>query len=89
LEAAVRGGQGRLRAVMMTAMAMLGGMLPVAMGAEQTAPLGRAVMGGLVLATFATLTVVPALYAILQSSAGAHGRSLDPTDPTSRHYDPS
>jgi multidrug efflux pump subunit AcrB len=92
-QATVEGGQGRLRAVLMTAMAMIAGMLPIAIGigegAEQTAPLGRAVIGGLVLATFATLTAVPALYAILQRKAAGHSRSLDPTDPASRYYEAS
>ncbi len=56
----------RLRAVLMTAFAMMAGMAPIALGAEQTAPLGRAVLGGLALATVATLTVVPLFYQILQ-----------------------
>ena len=91
LDAAVEGGQGRLRAVLMTATAMIAGMLPIAIGmgegAEQTVPLGRAVIGGLLLATFATLTVIPAFYAILQSKASTQGRSLDPDDPMSKYYD--
>jgi multidrug efflux pump subunit AcrB len=73
----------------MTACAMIGGMIPLAMGAPQTAPLGRAVIGGLILATFATLTVVPALYALLQGGAPRHGASLDPDDPESRLYEPA
>ena len=68
-EAAVEGSAGRLRAVLMTAAAMMAGMFPLAMGAEQTAPLGIAVIGGLALATAATLLVLPALYAILQNNA--------------------
>lgn len=56
----------RLRAVLMTAFAMMAGMTPMALGAAQTAPLGRAVLGGLALATVATLTVVPLFYNILQ-----------------------
>ncbi len=87
-DAAVEGGSGRLRAVTMTAFAMIAGMIPVAMGAPQTAPLGKAVIGGLAAATFASLTVLPALYAILSSRA-AHTPSLDPDDPTSRYHEAS
>ncbi len=91
IAAALSGALGRLRAVLMTAGAMTAGMLPIAMGfgegAEQTAPLGRAVIGGLLMATFATLTVLPALYSLLQSRAGAVSPSLDPDDPVSRYYE--
>lgn len=91
LEAAVEGARGRLRAILMTAGAMIAGMIPIALafgeGAEQTAPLGRAVIGGLLVATFATLTVVPLVYAIVQRHAGLHSDSLDPTDPASRYYE--
>jgi multidrug efflux pump subunit AcrB len=90
-QAALEGARGRLRAVLMTAGAMIGGMIPIALaigeGAEQTAPLGRAVIGGLLVATFATLTVVPAAYAILQRRSGTHSTSMDPTDPASRYYE--
>ncbi|MBS1875844.1 MAG: efflux RND transporter permease subunit [Acidobacteria bacterium] len=84
--AAVEGGRGRLRAIVMTATAMTAGMVPIAAGAEQTAPLGRAVIGGLVVATFATLTVLPAVYAIFQGKAPTHSPSLDPSDPDSRFH---
>jgi multidrug efflux pump subunit AcrB len=80
--AAVEGGAGRLRAILMTAAAMIGGMLPIALGigeaGQQSAPLGRAVVGGLIFATIATLTVVPAIYAILQRRASASSASLLP-----------
>ena len=92
-EAAVAGSAGRLRAVLMTAIAMTAGMLPLAIGhsegGEQMQPLGIAVIGGLLLATFATLTVLPALYAILQSGAHKLSPSLDPDDPESSHYEAS
>jgi len=92
-EAAVAGSTGRLRAVLMTAIAMTAGMLPLALGrsdgGEQMQPLGIAVIGGLMLATFATLTVLPALYAILQSRAHKLSPSLDPDDPESTHYEAS
>lgn len=90
--AALEGGRGRLRAVLMTASAMVAGMVPIALGfgeaGEQTAPLGRAVIGGLIVATVATLTVLPSVYAILQRRAGTHSASLDPNDPSSRYYEP-
>ena len=67
--AAWEAGSSRLRPVLMTALAMIIGMLPMALGlgegGEQNAPLGRAVIGGLVLATFATLFFVPSVFAIL------------------------
>jgi multidrug efflux pump subunit AcrB len=69
-EAALAAGFTRLRPVLMTALAMIIGMLPMALafgeGAEQNAPLGRAVIGGLVVATAATLLVVPVFYSILR-----------------------
>src|SRR5256714_1827229 len=66
LEAAIEAGKTRLRPVLMTALAMILGMVPMAValgeGGEQNAPLGRAVIGGLIVATFVTLFVVPAVY---------------------------
>jgi len=56
-------------------------------GGSQTAPLGRAVIGGLIVSTFATLTVLPSIYAILQSKASVRSLSLDPMDPRSRYYE--
>jgi multidrug efflux pump subunit AcrB len=70
MEAALEAGRTRLRPVIMTAMAMIIGMIPMALGlgdaGEQNAPLGRAVIGGLALATVATLFVVPVVYASLR-----------------------
>jgi multidrug efflux pump subunit AcrB len=67
--AAVEGGRSRLRPILMTSVAMIAGMLPMAVGlgrtGAQTAPLGRAVVGGLALATVATLLVLPAVFALL------------------------
>jgi multidrug efflux pump subunit AcrB len=92
-DAAREGAQGRLRAVLMTASAMVMGMVPMALGlgegGEQTAALGRAVIGGLLFATFSTLTVLPAIYTLLQRRAGVQSPSLDPADPESRHYVPN
>jgi len=70
IEAAIEAGKTRLRPVLMTALAMILGMVPMALalgeGGEQNAPLGRAVIGGLVVATFITLFVVPAVYTLLR-----------------------
>jgi multidrug efflux pump subunit AcrB len=74
LIAALEAGTGRLRPVLMTALAMIIGMLPMAIGwgegGEQNAPLGRAVIGGLVIATFATLFFVPVVFRLLHRRAG-------------------
>jgi multidrug efflux pump subunit AcrB len=70
IEAALAAGQTRLRPVLMTALAMIIGMLPMSLGlgegGEQNAPLGRAVIGGLVVATVATLFFVPVVYSVLR-----------------------
>jgi multidrug efflux pump subunit AcrB len=70
LEAALEAGRTRLRPVIMTALAMIIGMMPMALGlgeaGEQNAPLGRAVIGGLAIATVVTLLVVPVVYATLR-----------------------
>jgi multidrug efflux pump subunit AcrB len=91
LEAAHEGATGRLRAVLMTAAAMIAGMAPMAIGlgegGSQAAPLGRAVIGGLILSTFTTLTVLPSIYAILQRRASTASPSLNPEDPSSRYYE--
>jgi multidrug efflux pump subunit AcrB len=72
-EAALNAGFTRLRPVIMTALAMIIGMLPMALalgeGGEQNAPLGRAVIGGLLLATVGTLFIVPVIYSLLKKSA--------------------
>jgi CzcA family heavy metal efflux pump len=74
--AVVEAGSTRLRPVLMTVIAMVGGMIPMAIGhgegAEQNAPLGRAVIGGLVVATLVTLFVIPLLYVL------AYGRAPSP-----------
>ena len=72
-EAALNAGHTRLRPVMMTALAMIIGMLPMALafgeGGEQNAPLGRAVIGGLLFATLGTLFLVPTIYSLLKKEA--------------------
>jgi multidrug efflux pump subunit AcrB len=91
LEAIREGAASRLRAILMTAAAMICGMAPMAIGwgegGAQSAPLGRAVIGGLVVSTFATLTILPSIYAILQRSGAVGSPSLNPMDPESRYHD--
>ncbi len=89
LDSAFVGASGRLRAVLMTAAAMICGMIPMALGTAEAgaAPLGRAVIGGLIISTFTTLTVLPALYAVLQSRAATTSSSLNPGDPESKYYE--
>src|SRR5438093_6300730 len=89
-DAAVEGGRGRLRAILMTATAMIAGMIPMALGTgdrAQIAPLGRAAIGGLLVATVATLTVLPAVYTLVQARVRTVSPTLDPDDPASAHYD--
>jgi multidrug efflux pump subunit AcrB len=90
--AAVTAAKGRLRPIIMTACAMIAGMMPMSLGleegSEQNAPLGRAVIGGMAFATFATLLVLPAVFSLLLSRASDQSPSLDPDDPASAHYDP-
>lgn len=92
-EAAFEGGVRRLRPILMTSLAMLAGMVPMALGlgegGDQTAPLGRAVIGGVLAATATTLLVLPALFAMVRQSSGTNSPSLDPADPASSHYRPN
>ncbi|GMW03027.1 MAG: multidrug transporter AcrB [Candidatus Hydrogenedentota bacterium] len=82
--AAVHGSVGRLRPILMTSAAMTAGMIPMAMGwgegAEQAAPLGRAVIGGLMAATIATLFVLPAIFSIARRGKAPVNVSLHPDD---------
>jgi multidrug efflux pump subunit AcrB len=92
-EAAWLGAEERLRPILMTACAMIVGMVPMALalehGTEMQAPLGRAVIGGLIVSTFATLLIVPAVFALLMGNKPAVSFSVHPDDPHSAHYDPS
>ena len=89
--AATTAGRTRLRPILMTTCAMISGMIPMALGfgegGDQTAPLGRAVVGGLTLATVATLFVLPGVFTLLQRKTSIASASLDPDDPASRHFD--
>lgn len=84
--AAIEGAVSRLRPILMTSLAMIAGMMPLALGAGQTAPLGRAVVGGLALATVATLFFLPAVFALLASTK-ATSASLDPDDAQSALFE--
>ena len=82
--AALEGAQSRLRPILMTSCAMIAGMTPMALGVGegggQTAPLGRAVIGGLLFATAATLFVLPSVFAMIQARTHRRSASLDPDD---------
>jgi multidrug efflux pump subunit AcrB len=84
-EGGLDGAVTRLRPILMTSLAMMAGMLPMAIGfgegGGQTAPLGRAVIGGLAAATLATLVVLPNVFALLRAKATRRSVSLDPDDP--------
>jgi len=87
---ALGGSSSRLRAVLMTSFAMIAGMLPMALGwgeaGQQNAPLGLAVLGGLIAATLSTLFVLPMFFVLAQSKANWASASMDPDDPQSRYY---
>jgi multidrug efflux pump subunit AcrB len=84
IAAAIEAGATRFRPVMMTALAMIIGMIPMALGAgeggEQNAPLGRAVIGGLLFATIATLIFVPAVFSLLHGWEKRTGAVTEPSD---------
>jgi multidrug efflux pump subunit AcrB len=80
----------RLRPIIMTSVAMIAGMLPMAIGhgegGDQVSPLGRAVIGGLLFSTFAVLIILPLIFAWVQAKTPIQSPSLDPTDTESKHY---
>lgn len=80
----------RLRPIVMTALAMVVGMIPMAVGmgeaGDQTSPLGRAVIGGLVASTFAALLILPLAFAWGQGKATTQSVSLDPEDEESKYF---
>jgi len=82
LTAALAAGHTRFRPVLMTALAMIIGMGPMALSAEQNAPLGRAVIGGLICATIATLLFVPAVFRLVHERGHRKLHSDPPSDPT-------
>ncbi|SEG26801.1 Multidrug efflux pump subunit AcrB [Flavobacterium urumqiense] len=80
----------RLRPIIMTSIAMIAGMLPMAIGhgegGDQISPLGRAVIGGLVFSTFTVLLILPLVFAWAMGKTPVHSLSLDPEDKESKHY---
>lgn len=84
-ESGIRGVRERMRPILMTSTAMIAGMIPIALAAQVTAPLGRAVIGGLLAATIVNLTVLPSVFSIVQGNAKTLSASLDPDDPASRY----
>ncbi|AKD54303.1 efflux RND transporter permease subunit [Spirosoma radiotolerans] len=83
----------RMRPILMTSVAMVVGMIPMASGlgegGSQTAPLGRAVIGGLIASTFAALFILPLVFAWVQGNTSTESVSLDPEDKESKFYIPS
>jgi multidrug efflux pump subunit AcrB len=79
----------RLRPILMTSVAMIAGMIPLSIGlgegGEQTAPLGRAVIGGLAAATLATVVILPCVFSVLQSGRPTGSGSLEPEEATEGH----
>lgn len=80
----------RLRPILMTSVAMIAGMLPMAIGhgegGDQVSPLGRAVIGGLLFSTFTVLIILPLIFAWVQGKTSTQSLSLDPEDKESKHY---
>ncbi len=92
-EAGLEGARTRVRPILMTSLAMMAGMVPMALGlgegGDQTAPLGRAVIGGLVASTLATLLLLPSVFALLMGQSSTGSVSLSPSDPESRYFVPN
>ncbi len=92
VDSAIHGAGERLRPILMTACAMTVGMVPMALalerGSQMQAPLGLAVIGGLVMSTFATLLVLPSIFAVVIGRKVSRSPSVCPDDPASAHFDP-
>ena len=90
-KAARQAGSQRIRPILMTSIAMVVGMLPMASGlsesGETAAPLGRAVIGGLIASTFAALLILPVVFGAVQRKSSLKSVSLDPDDRSSEFYD--
>ena len=93
IEAAKEAAALRMRPILMTSVAMVVGMVPMAIGlgegGDQAAPLGRAVIGGLIASTFAALFILPMVFAFVQRKTSTQSVSLDPEDKDSKHYIPA
>jgi multidrug efflux pump subunit AcrB len=90
-DAALEGARSRSRAILMTAAAMISGMIPMALGltesGRQAAPLARAVIGGLAAATISTLFILPSIYTIVEGRSRFRSPSLNPYDPESKYHE--
>lgn len=90
LESAKEAAALRLRPIVMTTIAMVAGMMPMAIGlgegGDQASPLGRAVIGGLIASTFAALFILPLVFAWMQGKTSTQSVSLDPEDRESKYY---
>ncbi|MDB5111378.1 MAG: efflux transporter permease subunit [Mucilaginibacter sp.] len=91
IQSAIKAAGLRLRPILMTSISMVVGMIPMASGlgesGAQTAPLGRAVIGGLIASTIASLLILPLIFSIVQKKSAITSVSLDPDDETSTFYD--
>ncbi len=91
-EAAIRGAADRIRPILMTACAMTIGMIPMSLaleeGSQMQAPLGRAVIGGLIMSTVGTLLIVPSVFAFVLGNSKRRSISVHPDDADSKYYDP-
>ena len=91
LSAGARAAANRLRPIVMTGLAMIAGMIPMSLGlgesGRQTAPLGIAVIGGLMVGTLITLCLIPVVYDAVTGKRKAVSHSYDPTDEQSKYYD--
>ncbi len=85
--AAQKAAESRIRPILMTSISMVVGLIPLALGGDQTAPLGIAVIGGLLFSTITTLLVMPATYSLLMKNANTSSVSLDPYDSQSNYYE--
>ncbi len=90
IEAAMEAATLRLRPIIMTSIAMIAGMLPMAIGhgegGDQVSPLGRAVIGGLTFSTFTVLIILPIIFSWIMGKTTTKSPSLDPEDDQSEHY---
>lgn len=90
LESAIEAAGLRIRPIIMTTLAMIAGMLPIAIGfgegADQVSPLARAVIGGLFASTFSVLIILPLIFAWIQGKSKTQSPSLDPEDENSIHF---
>ncbi|MGE8292087.1 MAG: efflux RND transporter permease subunit, partial [Sphingobacterium sp.] len=90
ISSAIEAAKLRIRPIIMTTIAMVAGMLPMAIGfgegGDQVSPLGRAVIGGLLFSTFSVLIVLPLVFVWIQHKATTTSPSLDPEDEESIHF---